>query len=125
MVPQAAKASEKTCLAIVEQVGKYLGLGLANLVNLFNPSMIVLDQSLGLACNELLDQIVRVIRRQALRYSTDNLTVRFARLGIEGSTLGVGSMVLDKRFEIPALKPPRFMVESVTVHRNRQQSRVA
>ena len=53
------------------------------------------------------------MKKQALRYSTRYLSVRFGKLGEEASVLGVGAIVLEKDFEIPALKPPRFMIESV------------
>jgi N-acetylglucosamine repressor len=112
-VLEAARLGDKTCSAIVEQAGNYLGLGLANLVNLFNPSVIVLDPRLRLAGEGLLNQVLRIVKRQALSHSTEDLEIRFAQLGEEAGTLGVGLMLLDRHFEIPALKPPRFMVEPV------------
>jgi N-acetylglucosamine repressor len=113
-VLKAASLGDKTCARIVEQIGNYLGVGLANLVNLFNPSMLILDERLSLAGDGLLDQITRVIRRQALNYSAKNLVVKFGTLGSEASVLGAGLVVLEKYFEIPALKPPRFMIEPVS-----------
>lgn len=116
-VLEAARQGDKTCMAIVEQLGNYLGLGLANLVNLFNPSILVLDQRLELAGHGLLDQIAKVVKRQALTQSTRDLVIRFGKLGSDASVLGVGSIVLEKHFEIPALKPLRFMIESVSAPR--------
>jgi predicted NBD/HSP70 family sugar kinase len=109
----AAKLGDKTCNAIVEQAGDYLGLGLANIVNLFNPSLIVLDRRLEQAGQGLLDHIIRVVKRQALSHSTEDLEIRFAKLGEEAGVLGVGLMLLERHFEIPALKLPRFMIESI------------
>jgi predicted NBD/HSP70 family sugar kinase len=111
-VLQAAGMGDKTCSAIVEQAGNYLGLGLANLVNLFNPSLLVLDQRLSLAGDGLLEQIVKVVRRQALHHSADGLQIRFGKLGSDASVLGAGAVVLERHFEIPALKPPWFMTEA-------------
>ncbi len=111
-VLKAASLRDKTCMAIVEQAGNYLGLGLANLVNLFNPSVLVVDQRLSLAGGSLLQQIVKTIQRQALGHSAKNLVVRFGALGPEASVLGAGRIVLENHFEIPMLKPPRFMIES-------------
>jgi glucokinase len=108
----AAASGDKICLAIVEQVQSYLGLGLANLANLFNPSMIVLDQRLGLAGPNLLEQITRVIKRQALGQATQDLSVQFAKLGSDAGVLGLALMILDAHFEIPALKLPKFMIET-------------
>jgi N-acetylglucosamine repressor len=113
MVLQAARTGDKTSLALIEQVGTYLGLGLANLVNLFNPSVLVIDQRLNLAGEGILEILRRVVNRQALRHSTQELAIRFGKLGNEAIVLGVGSIVLERHFEIPALKLPRFMVESL------------
>jgi N-acetylglucosamine repressor len=114
MVLKAAQMGDKTCSAIVEQAANYLGLGLANLVNLFNPSVLVLDQRLKLAGQGLLEQVIKVVKRQALSYSTKNVNIRFGSLGAEASVLGAVSIALEKHFEIPALKPPRFLIESIS-----------
>lgn len=110
-VLQAASMGDKTCSVIVEHAGNYLGLGLANLVNLFNPSLLVLDQRLSLAGEGLLDQIIKVVRRQALHHSAQGLKIRFGTLGSDASVLGASAVVLEKHFEIPALKPPWFLTE--------------
>ncbi len=110
-VLEAARLGDKTCSSLVEQAGDYLGLGIANLVNLFNPSIIILDRRLELAGQGLLDQIVRIVKRQALRHSTQDLEIRFAKLGDTAGVLGVGLILLERHFEIPALRPPRFMIE--------------
>jgi N-acetylglucosamine repressor len=108
----AAAEGDKICLAFVEQIQNYLGLGLANLANLFNPSMIVLDRRLSLAGDSLLDQISRVVKRQALSQATADLSVQYARLGNDAGVLGLALMILERHFEIPALKLPKFMIET-------------
>jgi predicted NBD/HSP70 family sugar kinase len=113
MVLQAANAGDKICGNIVAELGNYLGLGISNLVNLFNPATVVLDKRLETAGGGLLDQIARVIKRQALSNSVERLSLRFAKVASEPGLLGMGLLVLDKHFEIPALRPPRFMIEPV------------
>lgn len=110
-VLEAASRGDKICSSIVEHAGNILGLGLANLVNLFNPSIIVLDQRLSCAGRGLLEQITRVVKRQALHPSAGNLIIRFGQLGNDARVLGLGSILFERHFEIPALKPPRFMIE--------------
>ena len=111
MVFEAASRGDKIASNTVADIGRYLGLGIANLVNLFNPAEIVLDGRLRLAGDELLNQINSTIRRQALRESTENLVLRYGVCGNDAGVLGVARMVLTKHFEIPALKLPRFLVE--------------
>ena len=67
MVFEAASSGDKVASNVVAEVARYLGLGIANLVNLFNPGLVVVDARLRPAGSELLDGIVSAYRRQALR----------------------------------------------------------
>jgi predicted NBD/HSP70 family sugar kinase len=118
-VLQAAGQGDRICAEIVEQAANYLGVGLANLVNLFNPAVIVIDKRLSLAGPGLLDQLTRVIQRKALNHSAKGLIVRFGSLGNEASVLGAGRVAVENYFEIPALKLPRFMIETVKFPRRK------
>lgn len=109
MVFEAASRGDKISVHIVAEVGHYLGLGIANMVNLFNPSVVVLDASLRPGGQQLLDQIVAIVRRQALRESTEHVEVRYARLPDHAGVLGAAAMVLEKHFEIPSFKVPAVL----------------
>jgi len=105
----AACAGDKMCAAILGEAEKYLGLALANAVNLFNPAVIVVDRRLAPAGEQFLEQIARIVRRQALQHATDGLAFRFAELGEKAGVLGIALLVLDDLFEIPSLKLPKFL----------------
>ncbi|WP_321476023.1 ROK family protein [uncultured Paludibaculum sp.] len=107
VLEQAARG-DKICVNIVAEVGDHLGLGLANLVNLFNPSMVILDTRLGLAGQGLLHQVTQVVKRQALTYTSEHASLRFGSLGDEAGVLGVALIVIDHHFEVPLLKPPKL-----------------
>jgi N-acetylglucosamine repressor len=111
MVLDAARQGDKMAVALVDEIGRYLGLGIANLVNLFNPSIIVLDQRLESAGERLLDQIKRIVNCQALAHLTEGLRFRFGKLGGDANLLGAGLLALEELFEVPALKPPRFIID--------------
>jgi hypothetical protein len=59
-----------------------------------------------------------VLKRQALSNSVERLSLRFAKLDSEPGTLGMGLLVLNKHFEIPAFRKPRFMVLPGSCHRD-------
>jgi N-acetylglucosamine repressor len=117
-VLEAARRGDRMCSSLVENMGNYLGLGIANLVNLFNPSIVVFGGLLELAGDHLLEQISRIVKRQALPRATKNLQFRFGRLGPQAGVLGAGLLVLEKLFEIPALKPPKFLVSGAARRRS-------
>jgi predicted NBD/HSP70 family sugar kinase len=95
-------------------VAGHLGLGIANLVNLFNPSVVVLDKRLALASVPILDQIVRIIGRQSFSISSDGVEVKFGALDSKAGVLGIGLGVLDRHYRIPSLSVPRFMIRPRT-----------
>jgi len=112
MVFEAASRGDKVAANVVAEVARYLGLGIANLVNLFNPGIVVLDARLRLAGPELLDGIVATVRRQALREATEQVVIRYASVTEAAGVLGVARMVLDKHFEVPAFRMPAYLVEA-------------
>jgi predicted NBD/HSP70 family sugar kinase len=98
LVLEAARAGDKMCWNIVAEIAEEIGVAMANLVNLFNPAMIVFDQRLSATGDEFLNLISRVVKSNALAGSASGLALRFATLGREAGLLGVGLQILDKRF---------------------------
>jgi predicted NBD/HSP70 family sugar kinase len=109
---RAAAAGDKICGHAAAEIAGYLGFGIANLVNLFNPSVVVLDSRLELAGPEMLEQIVRTAKRKALVLSVRDVAFRYSKLGDVAGVLGSALICLEKYFEIPALKPPRFLFDA-------------
>jgi len=109
---RAAAAGDKICGHAAREVAEYLGVGLANLINLFNPSVVVLDGRLKLAGAQMLEQIVRSAKGKALTFSVRELVFRYSELGDLAGVLGSALICLEKYFEIPALKPPRFLFDA-------------
>jgi N-acetylglucosamine repressor len=120
-VLETARDGDKLSTTLVEEIGNDLGLGIANLVNLFNPSLVLLDRRLALAGDLLINQIKRTVRREALAHSTEHLQFRFAALGSEAGLLGAALIVLDTLFEVPAFKPPKFLLDH-TLHAKAKRS---
>ena len=108
---EAASRGDKISSHVVAEVARYLALGIANLVNLLNPAVVVLDAKLRLGGEGLLDQITTIVKRQALRQSSERVTVRYARMGDEAAVLGVAQMVLEDHYEISPLKSLPFLAE--------------
>ena len=98
LVLEAARAGDKMCWNIVAEIAEEIGVAMANLVNLFNPSMIVFDQRLSVTGEDLLNLISRVVKSNALAGSASGLSLRFATLGREAGLLGVGLQILERQF---------------------------
>lgn len=122
---EAAATGDKLCWNVMAEVAEDMGIAAANLVNLFNPSLIVLDQRLSIAGDEFLGLITHAIKRQALASSANSVSVRYAQLGSEAGLRGVGLRVLDEYFELRPIPHTAEPVEKATTHgRTKAQSMV-
>ncbi|MET7641342.1 ROK family transcriptional regulator [Streptomyces sp. NPDC005438] len=82
--------------AVLEETAEYLGAGIADLVNLFNPERIVLAGWAGLLMGpQLLPRVREMTERYALRYPAARATVELGRLGTDAVTVGAATLPLS------------------------------
>jgi glucokinase len=95
-VQQAAQAGDKLAGELISRVAYYLGVGLANLVNIFNPELIVIGGGLSNMGDRLLEPAFREAERRA--FAQASRAVRFARaeLGRNSGVLGAIAYALEK-----------------------------
>jgi len=94
-VVQAAGQGDSVALRALQEVGERLGIGVANLVNVFNPELIVLGGALNLASTILLPIVERLIRENALTPACENVRVAASAHGIDACLMGAVALVLD------------------------------
>jgi N-acetylglucosamine repressor len=110
-VLEGAKNGDKLSAHIVAELAGHLGVALSNLINLFDPSVVVLDRRLEIGGPEFLSSVIQTMRRQSLACSMNKLEVRYGKFCKEGSLIGAALLVIEDYFAIPVLKPPRFLIE--------------
>ena len=84
----AAEAGSPTALRAFAEVGRWLGLGLAGLVNTFNPGLVVLGTRFARMHPFTQEAMQRELDFRALRMSRDLVTVVPSRLGVDAPLLG-------------------------------------
>jgi glucokinase len=72
----------------VERETFYLGIGLANLVNLFTPDAIILSGSIMKSAGRYLSQVRRVMERGCRFVPLDKVELRLASLGEDANLIG-------------------------------------
>jgi glucokinase-like ROK family protein len=95
IVVQAAAAGDPPALSALDQVGRNLGLGMANLVNIFNPELIVLGGALNLASPYLLPAIQQAICEAALGPAREYVRIVPSAHGTDACVMGAIALVLD------------------------------
>lgn len=99
-VVDAARAGDEDARRLFDEAGLYLGVALANYVNIFNPEMIVLGGGVTTGAGDLfVDQAERIMRQLARKEPLKYVRLERAALGDRSGPLGMiaalGDMVDD------------------------------
>lgn len=81
-----------------QETGRHLGVAITTVLNLFNPSVVVIGGQLALAGRPLIDSVRDVVAERALHISRDSVTIDLSRLGADVGVLGAGAMMLEELF---------------------------
>ena len=83
---------------MLQRAGRLIGTMLAGVVNLLNPSLIVIGGGVAAAGDVLLAAIRESVYRRSLPLATRHLLVIPSSLGESGGIIGTAAMVLDELF---------------------------
>ena len=95
----AARRGDQLAADIVAEAAKYLGIGLANLVNIFNPELIVIGGGLSKMGDMLLKPARKVLKERAFRLPSRTVHIVRARLGSNAGIIGAAAYVFDQKSE--------------------------
>jgi len=91
---EMAKKGDKKAIKVWEITGKYLGIGLANLVNVLNPDIIVIGGGIAGAGEFLLGPARKEMKKNILSSLARNTPVVHAKLGEYSGAIGAGLLPL-------------------------------
>jgi len=93
----AARGGDSLALDIITEAATYLGVGMVNLVNIFNPEMIVVGGGVAKLGELLLEPARRVVKERAFPVSAQAVRIVPARLGDEAGVYGAAVFALEQR----------------------------
>jgi predicted NBD/HSP70 family sugar kinase len=88
-------------LTALETTGRWLGVGLATLINVFNPELIVLGGLFGRLHPFLAASMEAELDRRALRPSRDRVRVVQSALGIDAILVGAAELAFEPMLSDP------------------------
>jgi glucokinase-like ROK family protein len=101
VVVKAAEEGDETALGVLRQTGYYLGVGLANLINAFNPELIVLGGGLSQAYPFLLPVAEEVVADRVIAKPAKSTQVVASNYGQDACVLGAVGFVLHEILTAP------------------------
>ncbi|WP_119071248.1 ROK family transcriptional regulator [Aggregatilinea lenta] len=103
VVVTAADRGDQLARSTLASVAHHLGKGVANLINIFNPAMIVLGGSLTLAGDYLLPTISHIIATEAMPEPARMVTLALSSQGMSPCIKGAVALVIDQIVREPAI----------------------
>jgi glucokinase-like ROK family protein len=97
-VAYAASHGDPVATELFNEAGRLVGAMLASVVNLLNPSLIVIGGGVALAGDGLLASVRHTVYGRSLPLATRDLVIQRGALGHTGGLIGAASMVVDELF---------------------------
>jgi glucokinase len=94
-VVQAARSGNQRAQEAIRETIRFLAMGIANLVSMLNPEIVVLGGGLMLAADLFLEPIRRAVPQWAQPYSARQARIEVSALGESAGLLGAAKLALD------------------------------
>lgn len=97
-----AKAGDDYALDLVLKVGYYLGCGLANIVNAYDPDIIVISDIMSHGGDILLNEVERVVKERVWDCISQKLTIEYSSFEVETILYGAAAIATDRFLKDPS-----------------------
>lgn len=95
IVSDAAQDGDLLARELIHRTGTYLGIGLANLVNIFNPEMIIVGGGLSNIGDMLLNPARQMVMERAFKVAAQRVRIVPSQLGGNAEAVGAAAFVPD------------------------------
>ncbi len=96
LVGKAAAAGDSLAIELFQRAGFYIGLGIVNLMNLFNPAIIVIGGGVSQVGDLIFEPIHQTVQARAGHFYWEDCPIVPAALGDDVGLLGALAMVADE-----------------------------
>lgn len=96
---KGADDGDPLCEEVVGKAAAYLGIAMANAVNLLNPEAIILGGPIPVNCDYYVNIATKVMRQRAMSSLSSDVTVKKGIINEMGGALGAANFALDQNME--------------------------
>lgn len=97
----ALEQGDELAKNVVCQAGEMLGIGIANLINLFNPDAVVIGGEIGSSCIEYVRAAEKSAKSNVFSKAAQNTVITASGLKDNGAALGAAALAISKVFKNP------------------------
>lgn len=90
---QAASQGDSLAIKLFQHFGRYLGIGLTNLINIFNPECIVFGGGVSLAFDLYMPYVREEMNKRLISIYSERLVIRLSKLKENAAMIGAAAFV--------------------------------
>jgi glucokinase len=95
-VGEAARRGDPLACEVISRAAYYLGIGLVNAVNIFNPEMVIIGGGMAELGDLLIEPARRLVAERAFSVSSRVVRIATARLGNRAGVYGAAAFALNR-----------------------------
>ncbi|MDQ0060264.1 ROK family protein [Paenibacillus harenae] len=96
MISEAYDLGDSLAIEVMHETGELLGFGLANVINLLNPELIIVGGGMSAAGDRLLHSVRDTVQNHALKLSSRACKIEQAKLGGKAGMIGAAAYANSK-----------------------------
>ena len=85
-------------IRLFEEVGYYLGIGIANVINTFNPELVVIGNRLSLIKPWIEASMLACVEQRSLQYHHKRVHIVFSKLAMKSAAVGAAELAIKAFF---------------------------
>lgn len=109
VIIEAAASGDQFSIEILEEAGRNIGFGVAQVINILNPEMIIFGGRISTAEKFIIDTISTTSMKFSLTHLNRNTRFVVSQLGYKAGALGVAFLASNELFEVDYLNPSAFV----------------
>ena len=98
-----ARKGSKIAVEALKEIGRKLGVGVVNIINTFNPELIIIGNTLSLADDLILNEVLKEVEEKSLVYRYYKVKIKTSKLQFHAGAIGAVSLVISELFAYPGL----------------------
>jgi N-acetylglucosamine repressor len=98
IVYDAALKGDALSIEILSEAGRYLGIGLTNIIHMLNPKKIIIGGGVANANGFVLESVKETIQKRCLTQSAKQTEILLSKLGADATAIGAVTLILQELF---------------------------
>lgn len=98
IIHKAAMQGDQLSKSVLAQAGRYLGVGITNLIHTVNPGRIIIGGGVSTAGDFVLDSVLETISHRALTQQAKQTEIMISKFGADATVMGAVALILAELF---------------------------